>query len=56
MKKLLVAVFTMRGFQTKSKLENYTKQLLENLIRLDNIWGADVADMKERNLFFVMCN
>ena len=46
-------VVKMRIFETTNQLENYTNQLLETLRKesyinsfIDNIWGADLADMQ----------
>ena len=42
----------MRIFQNSNYQKNYTNQLLENLKKevhapfIDNIWGADLADMQ----------
>ena len=64
-KRLLVGVLEMKIFL--SKQNNYTKQLLEILIKekfihffIDNIWDANLADMKltrkfDKGFSFVLC-
>ena len=50
-KKLPLVVLKMKTFQTKNYRRNYTNQSLKSLIKkvdshfIDNIWGADLADM-----------
>ena len=61
----------MRIYLIKNQQKNYRNQLLENLIKekynkrkkkfIDNIWGADLADMQLINKFnkrlrFLLCD
>ena len=42
-KKILIVLSKMQMFLMKNQRGNYTNQLSENSI--DNMWGADLADM-----------
>ena len=62
-KKLLVVALKMKIFLIKNWWKNYTNQLLETLIQekytvhspfIDNIWVADLADMKLISKFILV--
>ena len=60
---LSVVALKMRLFQIKNYLKNYRNQLSETLTKesiLDNIWGADLADMQliskfNKGIRFLLC-
>ena len=66
-KNLLAAVLKMRVCQTSNYQKNDTNQLIENSltekynhILIDNIWGADLADMQllskfNKGVHFLLC-
>ena len=66
-KKLVVVVLKMKICLIKNYQKNYTNQLLENLIKgkyhspfIDNIWGANLADMQliskfNKGIRFLLC-
>ena len=60
---LSVVALKMRLFQIKNYLKNYRNQLSETLTKesiLDNVWGADLADMQliskfNKGIRFLLC-